>query len=51
MGIPIINEIVEEASGVIQIDQQNNHFVVLISLPIDEENLIDATPNHYAEMY
>ncbi len=51
VGIPIINEIVEEASGVIQIDQQNNHFIVLISLPIDEENLIDATPNPYAEMY
>ena len=51
MGIPIINEIVDEASGIIQIDQQNNHFVVLISLPIDEENLIDATPNPYAEMY
>ena len=51
MGIPIINEIVDEAAGIIQMDQNGDHFIVLISLPIDEEKLIDAAPNPYAEMY
>ena len=51
MGIPIIKEIVDEAAGIIQMDQTDGHFIVLISLPADEENLIDAAPNPYAEFY
>lgn len=35
MGIPIIKEIVDEAAGIIQIDQKDGLFIVLISLPVD----------------
>ena len=51
LGIPIIKEIVEEAAGVIQMDQKDDHFIVLISIPANEEDLIDAVQNPYAKFY
>ena len=51
MGILIIKEIVEEANGVVQMDQEDSHFIVFISIPVNEEKLIDAAPNPYAEFY
>ena len=51
MGILIIKEIVKEANGVVQMEQEDSHFIVLISIPVNEEKLIDAAPNPYAEFY